>query len=312
MNPETIRVSYGTALVLGLKHGAQDAPPTTAYLLWDTGCHGACSFCPRANGNTTSERLSRIVWPEFPTMSVVEALAQEPRPFDRVCLQTGWNPDTESTLFDIAKYFIERRFVLSVTIHPSQTALAARLLGIGVDHVGIGLDAAGSDTYEAHKRRTHTEDYPRLLELCRAFPGRVEIHLIFGLGDTEETFIRRMDELMAVGGDIALFAFTPMHGTGHPPSLSAYRRIQAWRWLRRSGSVTLEQSVFQQGRLIDFGLPSARLGQLLGDGLAFRTSGCGACNRPYYNERPGGIMYNFPRALTDGEIATALEDLALR
>ncbi|HEY9069642.1 MAG TPA: radical SAM protein [Candidatus Ozemobacteraceae bacterium] len=309
MNPASIRVSYGTALVLGLKHGAQDTPPTTAYLLWDTGCHGACSFCPRANGHLESQRLSRVIWPEFPTASVVEALSRAPRPFSRICLQTGWNPDTENDLIDIAEYFITREFVLSVTIHPSQTALAARLLGIGVDHVGIGLDAAGSDTYEAHKRRAHSEDYPRLLELCRTFPGRVEVHLIFGLGDTEEAFIRRMDEVMATGGDIALFAFTPTGGTGHAPALPAYRRIQAWRWLRRAGSVTLDRCVFQNGRLADFGVPMEKLEQLLADGSAFRTSGCGACNRPYYNERPGGTLFNYPRPLTSREIATALADL---
>ncbi|HOT26716.1 MAG TPA: radical SAM protein [Candidatus Ozemobacteraceae bacterium] len=308
MNPEKIRVSYGTALVLGLKRGTQDAPPTTAYLLWDTGCHGACSFCPRANGNLETQRLSRIVWPEFPTETVIDALSREPRPFGRVCMQTGWNPDTEESLIDISKYFIDRHFTLSVTIHPSQTALAARLLGQGVDHVGIGLDAAGADTYQQHKKRRHDADYPAVLDLCRAWPGRVEVHLIAGLGDSEETFIRRMDALMDAGGDIALFAFTPTNGSGSPPPPSSYRRLQAWRWLRRNGSVTIDRAVFRDGLLVDFGLPPHALRRLLSDGLAFRTSGCGACNRPYYNERPGGVMYNYPRPLTAEESDIAISE----
>lgn len=309
MNPEKIRVSYGTALVLGLKQGGQDAPPTTAYLLWDTGCHGACSFCPRANGNLESQRLSRITWPEFPTSIVIEALGKEPRAFERICMQTGWNPDTEDALIYIARHFISLKFTLSVTVHPSQTVLAARLLDLGVDHVGIGLDAAGSDTYERHKKRSHAADYPHLLNLCRTYPGRVEIHLIAGLGDSEETFIRRMDELMTAGGDIALFSFTPTNGTGCPPSISSYRRIQAWRWLRRRNSVTIGQTAFRNGQLADFGMPDRALEDLLSDGLAFRTSGCGACNRPYYNERPGGIMFNYPRPLTKPEIARAISEV---
>ncbi len=308
MNPDKIRVSYGTALVLGLKTGTQDAPPTTAYLLWDTGCRGACSFCPRANGNAESERLSRVIWPEFQTETVIEALSRLPRPFERVCMQTGWNPDTEDSLIDISRYFIDRGFVLSVTVHPSQTGLAARLLELGVDHVGIGLDAAGSDTYFRHKKRRHETDYPAVLDLCRSWPGRVEIHLIAGLGDTEEEFIRRMDALMSAGGDIALFAFTPMHGTGNPPPLQSYRRIQAWRWLRRGGSVSLDMAMFREGLLADFGLPVPSLRSLLSDGLAFTTSGCGACNRPYYNERPGGVMYNYPRPLTREEAERAISD----
>ncbi|MBP7633735.1 radical SAM protein [Candidatus Ozemobacteraceae bacterium] len=308
MNPEKIRVSYGTALVLGLKHGTQDTPPTTAYLLWDTGCRGACSFCPRANGNLESRRLSRIIWPEFPTETVIDALSREPRPFERVCMQTGWNPDTEESLIDISKYFIDRNFTISVTVHPSQTALAGRLLGLGIDHVGIGLDAASADTYQRHKQRPHDTDYPAVLDLCRTWPGRVEVHLIAGLGDSEETFIRRMDALMDAGGDIALFAFTPTNGTGSSPELPSYRRIQAWRWLRRKGAVSVDRAVFRDGRLADFGLPTQSLRHLLSDGLAFRTSGCGACNRPYYNERPGGVMYNYPRSLTPEESDKAVAE----
>ncbi len=49
-----IRVSYGTAIVLGLLEARQDVAPTTAYLLFDNGCIGSCSFCSRANGNQKS------------------------------------------------------------------------------------------------------------------------------------------------------------------------------------------------------------------------------------------------------------------
>jgi len=41
-------------------------------------------------------------------------------------------------------------------------------------------------------------------------------------------------------------------------------------------------------------------------GEAFQTSGCPGCNRPYYNERPGGFIYNYPRPLSAAETAAAL------
>jgi len=36
-------------------------------------------------------------------------------------------------------------------------------------------------------------------------------------------------------------------------------------------------------------------------GSPFQTSGCPGCNRPYYNEKPSGPIYNYPRSLTREE-----------
>jgi biotin synthase-related radical SAM superfamily protein len=36
--------------------------------------------------------------------------------------------------------------------------------------------------------------------------------------------------------------------------------------------------------------------------LPFLTSGCADCNRPFYNEKPSGPIYNYPRKLTTQEI----------
>lgn len=37
-------------------------------------------------------------------------------------------------------------------------------------------------------------------------------------------------------------------------------------------------------------------------GKAFLTTGCPDCSRPYYNKRPSGPIYNYPRPLSDEEI----------
>ncbi|MCW3977503.1 MAG: radical SAM protein, partial [Candidatus Bathyarchaeota archaeon] len=37
------------------------------------------------------------------------------------------------------------------------------------------------------------------------------------------------------------------------------------------------------------------------------TSGCPGCNRPYYNERPGGPLYNYPRQPLPDEIRAIKE-----
>jgi biotin synthase len=61
------------------------------------------------------------------------------------------------------------------------------------------------------------------------------------------------------------------------------------------------------GQLLSFSL--LRLHEVLADGVAFQTSGCPDCNRPFYNERPGGPMYNYSMPLTSPQIEAAIEDV---
>ncbi len=63
------------------------------------------------------------------------------------------------------------------------------------------------------------------------------------------------------------------------------------------------------GQIVSYGLSRARLRELLADGRAFQTAGCPGCNRPYYNERPGRVMYNYPRPLHAEEIEAAMSSV---
>jgi biotin synthase len=95
--PEQIRVSLGTAIVLGLTECKLDAKPTTAYLMtYKTGKWTAnCGFCPRARKAKQCELLlSRVTWPTFPTPNVIAALlkAKEGK-IRRICIQALNYPD---------------------------------------------------------------------------------------------------------------------------------------------------------------------------------------------------------------------------
>jgi biotin synthase len=109
-----------------------------------------------------------------------------------------------------------------------------------------------------------------------------------------------------MGVEVTLFAFTPIRGTvlaDRPqPPLDVYRRIQLARHLIVGGLSRFEEMKFdEEGRAIGFRGSSEDIEEALGTGEAFRTSGCPGCNRPYYNERPSGPFYNYPRGLTDEE-----------
>jgi hypothetical protein len=66
-----------------------------------------------------------------------------------------------------------------------------------------------------------------------------------------------------------------------------------------------------EGHILEFGLEEHELSDALKDGQALQTSGCPGCNRPYYNEQPGGPLYNYPRPLTPIEIQQAMREAGL-
>jgi biotin synthase-related radical SAM superfamily protein len=75
--PEKIRVSIGSAIVLGLTNGIMDAEPTTTYMLTyrPEKCSANCGFCPQARmSKGRADMLSRVTWPRFPTEQVVSKI----------------------------------------------------------------------------------------------------------------------------------------------------------------------------------------------------------------------------------------------
>jgi len=138
--------------------------------------------------------------------------------------------------------------------------------------------------------------------------GRVSTHLIVGLGETEKGMVETIQRCVDSGVYPGLFAFTPIQGTvleNQPqPSLSQYRRLQLAHHLLTKGLVRCENMRFNEdGRLADFGVPTEQLWRVIHDAESFVTSGCPDCNRPYYNERPSGPIYNYPRHPLPEEIA---------
>jgi len=309
-----IRASFGTSIVLGLRNARQEVPPTTAYLLWDSGCQGKCSFCPRANSQLDENRLSRITWPSFSLDQILQRLSNKPQPLRRICLQTGWNPDTSHEILSLTSKLGAIGFPLCVTIHPSQISLCQDLLKAGADKIGIGLDAASPETYLIHKKGDWKKDWPALIEALENRPNRIGVHLIYGLGDDEKTFISTMEAIVSRHGTVALFALTPTFIKNSKivqPNISEYRRIQVFHYLRRKGMIEFENCKFSEGKLEFPKEERERIRALLLNGEAFRTSGCDDCNRPYYNERPGGVIYNYPRPLSIPEAKEALEESRL-
>jgi biotin synthase len=68
----------------------------------------------------------------------------------------------------------------------------------------------------------------------------------------------------------------------------------------------------EEGCISDFSVDTQTLSQIIQTGEPFPTSGCPNCNRPYYNEKPSGPIYNYPRKISQKEFSEIKGQLSLR
>lgn len=318
---DMIRVSLGSAIVIGLARGSLDAPPTTVYLLtYKKGrCNANCAFCPQArNSKSRADMLSRVTWPPFSKTDVIDGIenAFRNRKIERVCIQALNYPSVfEDVLGFVSRVRSRCDVPISVSCQPVNAETMTKLAKAGVERIGIPLDAATEEIFDRIKGKEAKGPYSwkkqlqTLEDAVGIFgKGKVSTHLIAGLGETEKDMMQTIQHCVDIDVCPGLFAFTPVPGTElesfSPPSFSMYRRVQLARHLIVQKKTTCANMRFgSDGHIVDFGVSESVLRQAIKSGSPFATSGCPHCNRPYYNEKPGGPLYNYPYAPTDSELA---------
>jgi biotin synthase-related radical SAM superfamily protein len=327
--PEKIRVSFGSAIVLGLLPGKLDTAPTTAYLMtYKTGkCTANCLFCPQARtSRSKAELLSRVSWPVFATKNVLEKIrsASAKQKIRRVCIQSLNYPEVFTHLTALATALKQHADVpISVSCQPPKVENICSLAEAGVDRIGIALDAATEKLFSEVKVSKTLSPYSwegqfkRLRQALNVFGrGKVSTHLIIGLGETENDAVSLIQRCVDMGISPALFAFTPIRGTPlekkPQPLIEKYRRIQLARYLIINRQARSENMHFDSfGCLTDYAVEKQTLTWIVETGKPFLTSGCPNCNRPFYNEKPSGPIYNYPRNLYHREIVAIKHQLNL-
>lgn len=307
------RLSAGTAWLLGLQSGSCDVPPTTGYIMLGEHCRNNCAFCAQAaQSGARKNQLSRIVWPECVAEQATELLkkAHNEGAVRRTCFQVVNEAGSRTaTLAALRLLGGEQGMPLCVSGIMNNVDEAKELFAAGAERICIALDAATEAVYRLAKGSDWQKKRSLLAECATHFPGRITTHLIVGLGESEEEMVDALAECCRLGITAALFAFTPLRGTRwaqrKAPELGQYRRCQIARRLLYSG---LPRSAIQcaNGRIIGIDRPLDEWRKRLADGSAFQTSGCPDCNRPYYNERPGHVPFNYPRALSAEEVRAAV------
>ncbi len=318
--PEKTRVSVGTANVLGLFKGRLDTAPTTAYLMTyhEGKCTANCAFCPQARDSKSgTEHLSRVTWPALPTVLVMKKLKESVQAgkLERACIQGLNYRDVFEDICALVRELKKRVSVpVSVSCQPLDPENMWALAAVGVDRIGIALDAATESLFDSVKGASaggpyRWNDLRRLLQVAVGIFGEnnVSTHLIVGLGETEKEMVQTIQDCVNMGVIPALFAFTPIAGTVmvdiSPPNLDVYRRVQVARHLVVNGFTHADTMFFdEKGRISDFGISRTTLINIVEAGLPFQTSGCPGCNRPFYNEKASGLPYNYPRSVNPREL----------
>jgi biotin synthase len=189
------------------------------------------------------------------------------------------------------------------------------LVDAGAQRLSIPLDAATRRVFDEVKGSCvgSPYDWDRQFELLTEATGffgkgRVSTHLIVGLGETEKEMVDVIQKCVDLTVLPALFAFTPIPGTRlgkrPQPLIESYRRIQVARHLIvHRLSRYADMRFDEQDCVTGFGVTEQILKETIRVGEPFLTSGCPGCNRPYYNEKPSGPLYNFPRKPMKRELA---------
>jgi len=304
-------------------------------LTYASGCKANCAFCGLARenphrNNPKFEKFIRVAWASQPLDEVIQRCAQAPEWVERVCISQITHPRAQADTLDICRQ-IRARTRLPVSLLIAPTLLhkddLLDMKHAGADRIGVAIDAATPELFanlrgKPAKGPHRWEHYWSIFHESLEVFGRdmVGVHLIYGLGETEQELVQAIDRARAAGGSTHLFCFFPEKfstlGERPQPPAPGYRRIQMARWLIDNDQArAADMSFDHEGRVRDFGVDAAALEAAIALGKPFMTSGCPgasgevACNRPYGNEKPGPDLRNYPFMLNEDDLALVREQL---
>lgn len=284
-----LRASYWTWKLLNGENIPDEMP--TAYLMLDGKCMYDCAYCTHARGSITdSSYLSRIIWKEID----MEKLLKNTNLFKRICIQTvnykGYADDILSIVSEIRK--TDKNVLISVSTRVSGKDEIDTFLKNGIDQLGIAIDCVNPELHKQYRGWTLNYTLSLIEYGAQKYPGRITTHIIVGLGENDIELFNVFKKMKNLNVEVALFAFTPVKGTklqhDKPPKLERYRKIQILRYLIFNESTNPIVEFDKDGYISNISYDTKDIH------LAFLTSGCTHCTRPYYNDKPNQkVLYNY-------------------
>lgn len=268
----------------------------------------------RSKTKNAKKTFIRVKWPVYRLDDVLNALKEHESSFERICLSMITHGNAIKDTIAISKKIKQfSSLPLSLLITPSLIGSPETLRqfkAAGAEMVGIAIDASTKDLFEKYRGAgvggPHKwQKYWEVLEWAADVFGRFKagIHLIVGLGETEEQAVKIIYDAHLLGAKTHLFSFYPEPGSIleelERPELVSYRKIQIARYLINEKGLDISKIKIAGGRITEFDYD---LREVVEEGYAFMTSGCpcssdsriSACNRPFANERPSEAFRNYP------------------
>ena len=334
-SPEYLRMSLAGAITLGFRRGRfyRNAALHCLNLLltYIEGCSGNCAYCGLSverQGSYEAKSFIRVDWPTYPLDEILYRLHREEHDLKRICISMITNPRAISDTKLVSQRILEAKLDLPLSLLIAPTILSpsdlAEMKKYGVDRVGIAIDTTTEDIFRQmrgeevkgpHQWETYWERVGEALEVFGR--GKVGVHLITGLGETEKEMVGCIQRVHSMGAGIHLFSFYPKANSSlshfSPPPLGQYRRIQLAQYLIEKDLGRVDDISFsEEGDILNFGIDREVLDEVIQAGRPFKTSGCPGCNRPYANSRPGPEIRNYPFSPRRKDIERVREQICLR
>lgn len=322
VSPEWVRISMASAIALRFRSGrfTRDFEFGGINLLlnYADGCLSDCGYCGLARtrpGTYEDKSFIRVEWPLVETDELVERMARYESTLTRLCISMVTHGHSYRDTCDIADRIVASVSTpLSILVAPP--TLNRRRLetfkAIGVDMIGIGLDAVTEELFRNLRTDVPAgglrwDQYWSVIGDARAIfgPWKVNVHTLVGLGESDrdliEIFVRLRDrEIYSY-----LFCFNPEPDSRmaeHAKSaLRRWRRIQLAKHLVETEGFGFDDFAFDHdGNLARLDGPQEVAGRAIAGGVPFMTNGCpGAggepgCTRPYGSYRPTEPFRDFP------------------
>jgi biotin synthase-related radical SAM superfamily protein len=329
-SPEYVQMSTAAAITLGVMNGRMHRCSCTRclnlLLTYPEGCRANCAYCGlarhrEAERDYADRNFIRVDWPAVPMAEVIDIVARDvaASPFHRMCISMITHPRSDADTVTVLKQWTDRiePSAIPVSILSNPTTMAredvARLRDLGADIFTVALDAATPEIFDRTRGKgvqsphSWAKYWEILMDARDIFgPQKFGAHIIVGMGETEHDVLVLVQRLVDLGGHSHMFCFFPEKGSlmDHLPATprDQWRRVQLARYLIDYRGGRVENMRFDgQGRVVDYGVPASELERIVGEGIAFRTSGCpgkfrddvSACDRPYGDSPPSNIA-SFP------------------
>lgn len=337
ISPDYVRLSGASAMALRFVSGRFarqfEFGGINLLLNYEQGCFSDCGYCGLARnrpGKYEDKSFIRVEWPLLQTDLVVERMAKYEDKLTRLCISMVTHGNAFRDTADITERIVRRvRTPLSILVAPPTLNFQRlkTLKELGVDMIGVGLDAVTKDIFYRHRTNVPQgglkwDNYWQVINDSRDIfgPWKVNCHTLVGLGESDRDLVELFYHLKRREIYSYLFCFNPepeSRMAQHPKSpIRRWRRIQLIKSLIEDYDLDRKAIQFdEQGNLRKLKVSPTQVSKVVRTGLPFMTNGCPGesgepgCTRPYGSYRPSEEYRDYPFLPESEDLAAILQQL---